>query len=416
MYFPRKRRFWAVALTHFTNDTFMAMGTVLLAFLSATILPMSNTQIGFAVSIKQLISAVTQPGFGLRADRTGGRWIGTGGLAFTVVMFMLAVLMAITTRNYFLMLIPFALQGIGSGAIHPVGAKHAAEVDSERAASNTAYFFLMGQSGLALGPTLIGLMLDSASQGTLLAYRDWIGFPQAVTVNADVSSVFLLGFLAIPVIIFLGLSLPGKRAGKVSEKSGDFGDIVRILRSTPTPFLVIGLLVFLRSLSSPGAVNFIPVLFEQKGWSAAEYGFITTLFWVASGVSGVVMGNLADRFDRRMIVAVSLVASAPAFFLLPVTDGVLALVLAVIAGGFSGGAGTIIVVLAQELIPDSKGFASGAILGFTFGMGALGSLMIGAISDTIGLSLTFQIVAGGLIAAGLVGLMLPSSQPKTSSE
>lgn len=414
MYFPRKRRFWAVALTHFTNDTFMAMGTVLLAFLSATILPMTNTQIGFAVSLKQLISALAQPGFGLRADRTGGRWIGTGGLAFTVGMFMLAVLLAITTRNYFLMLIPFVLQGIGSGAIHPVGAKHAAEVDSEKAASNTAYFFLMGQFGLALGPTLLGVMLDAVTRGTLLPYRTWPGFPDAPVAGADLSPVFLLGLLALPVIVFMALSLPGKRVGKLNERSGDFGDILRILRSTPTPFLVIGLLVFLRSLSHPGAVNFIPVLFEQKGWSPSEYGFITTLFWMASGISGVVMGNLADRFDRRMIVAVSLVAAAPAFFFLPVTDGVIALVLALVAGGFSGGANTIIVVLAQELIPDSKGFASGAILGFTFGMGALGSLMIGAISDTIGLNPTFQIVAVALVAAGFVGLLLPRNQAKTA--
>jgi FSR family fosmidomycin resistance protein-like MFS transporter len=119
------------------------------------------------------------------------------------------------------------------------------------------------------------------------------------------------------------------------------------------------------------------------------------------------MGNLADRFDRRYIVLFGMLISTPAFFLLPVINGAAAFGLAIIAGGFSGGSHSIIVVLAQELIPDSKGFASGAILGFIFGTGALGSLVIGIISDAIGLGLTFQIVAFTAAISGFVALLLP---------
>jgi FSR family fosmidomycin resistance protein-like MFS transporter len=166
----------------------------------------------------------------------------------------------------------------------------------------------------------------------------------------------------------------------------------------------------LRGLAQPGSVNFIPVLFQQKGWSPAEYGLITSFFWIASGISGVVFGNLADRYDRRYIVLFSMVVSAPMFFFLPLVDGALAFLLAILAGGFSGGAHSIIVVLAQGLIPNSKGFASGAILGFIFGTGALGSLIIGSISDTIGLGTTFQMVAIAAALSGVLALFMPKRE------
>lgn len=412
MFLPRQRKFWSVAVGHLTNDIFMASGIVVLTYLSATILPMTNTQIGFAVSMQQLSGAVIQPFFGLQADKTGGRWIGSGGVAWTAFSFAMAVLLAITTQNYWLMLIPFILQGLGSGAFHPVGALHASELESNRAASNTAYFFVMGQLGLALGPTLIGILLDGANAGSLISYGDWLGFPAGNSFNANLFPLFIIAAMAIPAVIFMFGGIPATRIKAQAESSDEAGTKKKVnqkLVKSWTPFIVLGVMVILRGLAQPGSVNFIPVLFQQKGWTASQYGAITSSYWIASAISGVIFGNFADRFDRRYVVMFSLVASAPAFFLLPLVDGTVAFVMAILAGGLSGGSHSIIVVLAQELIPDNKGFASGAILGFIFGTGALGSLAIGVVSDSIGLASTFQLVAGAVFISGLVALFLPKS-------
>ncbi|MEL6306562.1 MAG: MFS transporter [Chloroflexota bacterium] len=411
MYIPRKRKFWSVGVAHLTNDIFMSAGIVILTFLSATVLPMSNTQIGFAISAKQIAGAITQPFFGLRADKTGGRAIGAGGLLWVIITFALSVFMAVVTKNYWAMLIPFILQGIGSGAVHPVGALHAAETNEERSATSTAYFFLMGQLGLALGPTVVGLLLDRANVGSLIPLGNWLGFPGAGLFNPNFTPVFWLCLVAVPIVGFVFTGIPKSREraidiGTSTDEDGKTKNSAFEIVSW-TPFFVIGAMVILRGLAQPGSVNFIPVLFEQKGWSAAEYGAITSSFWIASAISGVVFGNLADKYDRRYVVMASMVLSAPAFFLLPLLDGAAAFALAIIAGGLSGGSHSIIVVLAQELIPDSKGFASGAILGFIFGTGALGSLAIGIISDSIGLSVTFQFVSIAAALAGILGLFLP---------
>ena len=159
-------------------------------------------------------------------------------------------------------------------------------------------------------------------------------------------------------------------------------------------------------LGAAGSVAGLPVLSKQKGWDSALMARLPG-FWIASALSGLVFGRLADRYDRRLVMMLSMLFSAPAFFLLPAYEGAFAFFLAIAAGGLSGGAHSLIVVMAQDLIPMRKGFASGAILGFIFATGAVGSLAIGIISEHIGLSLTFQIVAFMIAVAGALSLLLP---------
>jgi hypothetical protein len=59
-----------------------------------------------------------------------------------------------------------------------------------------------------------------------------------------------------------------------------------------------------------------------------------------------------------------------------------------------------------------KGVASGSVLGFIFGMGALAVLLIGALSDRIGLDATFQIIAVIGVITGLLALLLPQDRPQ----
>ncbi|MAS36581.1 MAG: hypothetical protein CL610_21430 [Anaerolineaceae bacterium] len=415
MHIPRNRLFWAVSLGHFINDTFMSMATVLLAFISVNILPLSKGQIGVILGISALVGSLTQPVFGLLADRNGGRWLGAGGVTWTVGVFTLAMLAA-ESGILPLMVLAFVVPAVGSGAFHPVGSKYAAESDKTHAASNMSYFFLMGQLGLALGPALAGRLLDHAATFNYV-FTDPLGpaFKGTLTEHGTLSPVLLVGLVALPVIGLMFLSIPGNRKHRQQKAIED------ALPKSASPSATIPLLAFavlismvtLRSLAQPGVVNFIPVLFQDKGWSPAEYGLITSSFWVGSGIAGVLFGNLADHFDRRWIIGISMMASAPAFFFLPAVDGALAFVLAIAAGALSGASHSIIVVLAQDLLPGSRALASGLILGLIFGMGALGNFLIGWMAETIGLPVAFQVVAGAIVVASLLALALPKQQRET---
>ncbi len=397
MFIPRSRIFWAVSLGHFVNDTFMSSRSVLLAFLAAGLLPMSNAEIGLVASMGAMLGALTQPFFGYWADRTGGRYLAGLGQAWLVALFLLAALAAQSTGQYALMALPMIAMSLGSGMIHPVGSLHAAESDPTRVATHMSYFFLAGQLGLGLGPALAGLLLDAANNG---------GPP-------TVAPLAFLAALSIPSILLMLVSIPPAGQRRAQRAAANAPSKPLALADLPwAAFAVLVVMVMLRGLAQPGSADFLPVLFQQKGWSAGQYGIVTSTFWIAAGIAGVFFGSLADRYDRRQVMMWSMVLSAPAFFLLPSADGIAAIALAVAAGGFSGGSHSLIVVMAQELIPTSKGLASGAILGLIFGTGALGSLIIGRVSDSIGLGTTFQLVAIAVVLAGLLALALPGRRKR----
>ena len=375
------RLLWSVCIGHLTNDVFASMTPVLLTFLAAGILPMSNAQIGLTVGIAQLLNALPQPFFGLRADRSGGRRLGTLGLLLHVGLFTIAVLLAAETRQYWLMFVPLVIAPIGSAALHPVGALHAAESMPRRSAFHMALFFLMGQTGLALGPAIAGILLDRANPNLLGRMGDLVGASN-FGIQSDVTPIVLLSLISIPGMLLMWTSIPKHHEHHAAQDERKTERENGAKQHFPLlAFVILGLVVVLRGLGQQGSVAFVPLLFEQKGWSPAAYGTITSSFWIASGLSGLLFGRLADRYDRRVVMMLSMILSAPAFFFLPAYEGAFAFFLAIAAGGLSGGAHSLIVVMAQDLIPMRKGFASGAILGFIFATGAIGSLAIGVISE-----------------------------------
>ncbi|NWG15077.1 MAG: MFS transporter [Chloroflexi bacterium] len=416
MRLPSKRLFWAVSLGHTTNDIFMSMRSVLLAFISAYVLPMSNRQIGLAISAGELVGAFSQPFFGWLADKTGGRWVGALGVAWTVSGIMIAMLVVAAGGSYWLMLIPLALAALGSGAFHPVGSMHAAESDKLRAASNTAIFFMFGQVGLGLGPALAGLLLNNAHT----RYNDLFGpalgpaFKGIFIESGSVTPVLLLWLLVIPAPLLMALVIPSRRHEQAAQRPAADDGPARL--SLPMKaLLILAMAVLLRSLANPATVSFIPRLFQLKGWSPAEYGLLTSSFWIASGVAGVLFGYLANRFDLRFIITGGLALASPAIFLLPALGGGLAFVLAIVIGALSGGSHSLIVVLAQALMPGRKGLASGAILGFIFATGAVGNLIIGDLADRIGAAATFQVIGVVTLAASFLWLALPAPKKQSAA-
>lgn len=413
MRFPTQRLFWAVSLGHMANDMIMSMRSVLLTFMSAYVLPMSGQQIGFAVSAIELTGALSQPFFGRRADKTGGRWLSTGGVAWAAIMMLTGLAMASLTGNYFLMLVPMALAGLGSAAFHPVGSMHATDVEPLRAGRNAALFFMFGQLGLALSPALAGLLLNNAHSNL----RDLFGSALAGAApiwieRGTVFPVFVMGLLVIPAVIWMAMTLPGRKsyntppASKPQPTPQAAGVGSSIAPSTRV-FAVVGLAVAFRSLAHLSTVNFLPYIFQQKGWLPAEYGFITGVFWVASGLTGVWFGSLGDRYDARRVVLFSLLVAVPPIFLLPGLNGVAAILAALLIGA-SSGSHSLIVVLAQGLLPGRKGFASGAVLGFIFATGAVSNLIVGTLIDRFGPATTFHIIALVTLVTSPLWLWLPA--------
>lgn len=408
--FPQQRVFWAVSLGHLVNDIFMSMGPVMLVFISSSgILPMNAAQLGLAVSLRQIAGALSQPLFGGIGDRTGGRWLGAGGVAWVIIVQTLSVLLAFT-GSFTLMVVPFIAVGLGSGAFHPVAASHAAEADPDNQARNMSYFFMFGQLGLAIGPVLGGILLQGAAQAD---------DPTA----SSLMSVYLVGLIGIPLLPYMLGGIPQKAAHAAGQAARTARRAASKLtwREAAAPLLIVSLFVLLRSMAQQGSAAFIPVLLEQRGYDPAAYGFVTGLYWIASGMVGVLWGHWADRFGLRRVLLFAVVVGSPTLILLPATQSLFAAaVVATLSGAILSGTHSLIVVFLQRLIPAGKGFATGIGLGGIFVAGALGSVFYGLLADgpaalsadpsvaaaSTGIGLEAAFVVNGLMALASAGLLL----------
>ncbi len=381
----RNQIYLAVTLGHFIIDIFNSMGPVLVTFLSVP-MALSAAQIGLAVGLYQLLSAVTQPIFGWLTDKIGSRWLGPGSIAWTIGFLVLAVLLA-QSGNFWLFVIPFSLAAVGSGAFHPQGAMHAATTISGRAATATAIFFLFGQGGLAGGPVLGGLLLD------------YVG-PHAV---------YALALVTLPVLVFIGYAMRSARSSHLSGPVSP-GHMPSLQGVRWGAIGLLAVMVGLRSWAFLGTVNFLPKIFQDMGWNATGYGLITGTFWMASAIAGVMAGNVADRWGRRQVVFVTMLLGAIPLYFVPLYNGWQAFPLVIISGGLMGASHSILVVIAQALVPGRKAFASGVTLGYLFGVGAVAAWGIGKLADIWSLSPVIQAGAGIGILAALLALALPTTR------
>ena len=84
---------------------------------------------------------------------------------------------------------------------------------------------------------------------------------------------------------------------------------------------------------------------------------------------------------------------------------------ALLTGAFLGAAHSILIVVAQALLPVRQGLAGGLALGYFFGIGALASFAIGSLADVWSLATVIQWGALPGFLAALLTLALPTSGP-----
>ena len=116
---------------------------------------------------------------------------------------------------------------------------------------------------------------------------------------------------------------------------------------------------------------------------------------------------MADRIGRKNVILFSFAASTPLTALLPFVPKGFALILLVIIGFIIMTSFSVTVIYAQELVPGKVGTMAGLTVGLAFGMGAIGSVSLGAIADVIGIPSMMKIV-GFLPLLGFLSMLLPS--------
>lgn len=381
------KRLSAIAFGHFSIDVLSSSIALILTVLSAKF-ELSISQIGLAAMIYTFAGSLTQPFFGILADYMRGRWLGAISVTWTALFYGLAAFMP----NYPLLVTCLTIGALGSGLFHPVGMINAAAAGGPYPATATSIFFLLGQSGLALGPIVAGFVLQSMNIE--------VGMP-----------LMALGALPAVLVMAVYLSSPMMVAskGKAPAPTGQ-SNVARRALWVGIAFMLV---ITLRVTTSQSLVTLLPKYFADLGYQPALYGSMIGIFSLGAAIGTFVGGYLGDRYSRRNLLFVATLLSVPFSYGLLHTTGWLFWPLAFLAGALLNVPHSVLVVMAQEFLPKRQGMMGGAALGFTFASGAVMAWIASWFADRVGLAPVLSILAFVPIGAALSALALPAAQPRT---
>ena len=392
------RRLSAVSFGHMAIDIINASIAMILAVL---VVPfnISNAQIGLGGMAYALMGSLSQPFFGVLADRFGGRWLGAVGLLWTAAFYFAATF----SQNFITLITLMTIASLGSGAFHPQGAMNAGAAGGPKATTGTSVFFLLGQLGLALGPMIAGVLLEDIG---MLGPR-------------------IMAVATLPFVAWMAFSLR-KPLVRVEEEPPPPATPEqrrqlqeRIAQSRARPRRIpkpgsrwVALTAFAVLVATRASVHqifygLLPKYFADLGFSPTQFGFMVGVPSIAIALGSMAGGILGDRYDQPKILLWSLLAATPfSWLMLDIVYGWSFYPIAFVAGFLVGVPHSILVVMAQRFLPNRQGLASGAILGFTFASGALGMGLAGPTADIFTLSAVMHVVAVLPLLAALCAVFL----------
>jgi FSR family fosmidomycin resistance protein-like MFS transporter len=136
--------------------------------------------------------------------------------------------------------------------------------------------------------------------------------------------------------------------------------------------------------------------------NAQIYLFIF-MFAIAAGT--FIGGPVGDRIGRKYVIWISILGVAPFSLLLPHANLLWTSVLSVFIGVILSSAFSAILVYAQELVPGKVGMIAGLFFGLAFGMGGIGSAVLGKLADNTSIGYVFQVCAYLPLIGLLTGLL-----------
>jgi FSR family fosmidomycin resistance protein-like MFS transporter len=371
-------------LGHLTVDSYVGLLPVLYPLLIHRF-QLDLETVGLVTLAYSGLASVSQPLFGILADRYGTRFTGLA-LAWTAAAFASAGFMP----TFPALVAAAALAGLGSGAFHPLGALTVRGLLPARGANTAMSVYVTGGTvGVAAGP-LIGIVLFGVfgTRGTVLT---------------------LLPGVAIATYLLIAMRPRAEARSAGSRPAPALAPGSR--RTIPlVPIAATVGMMASRNCTVFTLQGFTPVWYHQLGYQPWFYGPLVTTLVLSSALGTVGCGALADRFGRRTVINVSVLLSIPAVALYVLFPGPLGFLWAVLVGVLAASTAPLTLMMAQELMAGRAGLASGLIMGLAFVTGAIGVPLTGAVADRVGLQLALGLQVAVVVATVGIGLLLPTEE------
>ncbi|ARU63235.1 MFS transporter [Tumebacillus avium] len=381
------RILFAISFVHLLNDSMQAVIPAIYPILRES-MALTFTQVGLISFAFNMTSSVLQPVVGFWSDKKPKPFL----LPFGMALSMIGMLGLAFAPSYLWILFTVLFVGLGSAVFHPEGSKVAYLAAGARRGFAQSVYQVGGNTGSSLAPLMTALIFVPLGQFGAIWFTSLAAV--AILVCLFVSSWYTRQLAMQPLA----------RKSKGERKSG------ALKKQIASAIVLLIFLVFARSWYSSGLGNYYQFyLIDHYGLSISKAQVFIFLFMIAGVIGTFIGGPLSDRFGKRRMIFFSMLGAAPFALLLPHVSLIFAYPLLFVIGVILSTSWSVTVVYAQELIPGKIGTVSGLIVGLAFGLGAIGSVALGKLSDLQGLDFT-MLFCSVLPLLGLLTYLLPSDQ------
>lgn len=375
-----------ISFSHLLNDTIQSLIPSIYPLVKISF-QLSFAQVGLITLVFQLAASLLQPFVGYYTDKKPQPFSLATGMGFTLI----GLLCLAFAPSFAWVLISVGLIGVGSSVFHPEASKVAYMASGGKRGLAQSIFQVGGNAGSAIGPLLAALVIVPFGQ-------------------SSVSWFSLLALLAIAILISVGKwynqNMHRIRPKKTLAQNNEQGRLSRNKIALSIGILLVLIFskyFYLASMSS----YFTFYLIDKFGLSVQSSQLHLFIFLAATAVGTFFGGPLGDRLGRKYVIWFSILGAAPFTLLLPHVNLFWTTILSVIIGFVLASAFSAILVYAQELLPGKVGMVSGLFFGFAFGMGGLGSALLGALADHTSIQFVYRVCAF-LPLLGLLTGFLPN--------
>ena len=373
----------SISFSHLLNDTIQSLIPSIYPVVKNSF-HLNFSQIGIITLVFQLTASLFQPLIGLYTDRKPQPYSLAVGMVFTLA----GLILLSQAKNYALLLVSVAVIGTGSSVFHPEASKVAYMASGGRRGLAQSIFQVGGNLGGSLGPILAAIIIVPFGQSSIL----WFS---------------ILALLAIIVLLNVGswythhINMLRKKVTAIT-KGHDLSQAKVAWSVVILLVLIFSKYFYLASITS--YFTFYLIHKFNVSIPTSQVHLFLFLFAVAAGT--LLGGPIGDRVGRKYVIWFSILGVAPFTLLLPYANLFWTTVLSIMIGVILASAFSAILVYAQELIPGKIGMISGLFFGFAFGMGGLGSALLGMLADKTSIDYVYHVCAF-LPLIGVLTVFLP---------
>ncbi|HOO39607.1 MAG TPA: MFS transporter [Deltaproteobacteria bacterium] len=371
----------AIAAVHFIHDIYTSFLAPILPLIIKK-LGLSLTQAGSLTVFMQLPS-LFNPFLGTIADRRGlKRQFLIASPALTATIMCLIGLVP----SFGLLCATLLAVGISVAALHVSAPVITAQISGKSIGRGMSFFMVGGELARTAGP-LVAVWAVS---------------------NLGMTGMWQLMFVGWAASAVLWWRLRRTRESNPEQSRVSLSEMLMQMKVIITG--VFGIQVA-RAFMASAITTYLPTFLFNEGHSLWFSGISLSIFEGAGVVGVFVSGTLSDRIGRRRVLLAAALLSPAMMFALLFSEGTVLFIVLLLLGFSTLATGPVLMAVMMENAGSNRAAANGTYMAINFAVRATIILVIGAMSDALGMRGAFMVCA----CVACIGIPFIALLPKSGN-